>query len=181
MGSTPIGSTTTFMTEIIVIAALSNNRVIGNKKDIPWYLSDDLVHFKKLTMNYPCIMGRNTFEAIPEQFRPLPNRENIILTSRPEYNPKGTTIFNSFESAIAYAKDYNDKIFIIGGSSVYELGLTVADRLELTRIHVEFDGDTYFPHVNWSEWELINLECDEGTDKLTANILPYSFMSYIRK
>jgi dihydrofolate reductase len=158
------------MVEIIIIAAVAENNVIGKDGDIPWRISQDFERFKKITLESPCIMGDITYESLPDNARPLPNRENIVLTFNKEYHPDGTTIFHSWEDALEYVKD-KEKVFICGGASIYKLGIKVADTFELTRVHKTIvGGDTFFPEVNWDEWKLINEEKYEE----------YSFLTYKR-
>ena len=163
------------MAEIIVIVAVAQNGVIGKDGDIPWRIKEDFQHFKDLTMGHPCIMGDKTYESLPENAKPLPGRENIVLTFDKNYHPEGTTIFHSFEEAIEYCKD-KEKVFITGGASIYKLGLKAADILELTRIHKDFEGDVFFPEINFDEWELIKKE-DKTDEKHGA----FSFLTYVRK
>ena len=163
------------MTEIIVIAAIAKNNVIGKDGDIPWRIKEDFQHFKDLTMGHPCIMGDKTYDSLPDNSKPLPGRENIVLTFDKNYHPEGAKIFYSFEDALEYCKD-KEKAFITGGASIYKLGLKVADTLELTRIHKDFEGDTYFPEINFDEWELIKKE-----DKLDEKHGEFSFLTYVRK
>jgi dihydrofolate reductase len=158
------------MVEIIIIAAIAKNNVIGKDNDIPWRIKEDFQHFKDLTMGCPCIMGDRTFESLPDNARPLPGRENVVLTFKEDYHPEGTTVFNSFEAALEHVKD-KEKAYITGGATIYKIGLPHADKLELTRVHKEYEGDTFFPEVNYDEWELINTE-DHGE---------YSFETYTRK
>ena len=156
------------MPEIIFIAAVADNNVIGKDDDIPWRISEDFQHFKALTMGHPCIMGDKTYESLP--VKPLPGRENIILTFDRNYHPEGAVIMYSFEEALHYLND-REKVFICGGASVYKIGLEVADRLELTRVHQRPEGDTFFPEVNFKEWKLVKEEKHRG----------FTFQSYIRK
>ena len=156
------------MTEIIIIAAVAENNVIGKDGKIPWHIKEDFQHFKNLTLGYPCIMGDKTYESLP--IKPLPGRENIVLTFDKNYNPKGVTIKYSFEDAFEHCKG-KEKIFIIGGASIYKQGLKFADRMEITRIHKAYDGDTYFPEVNFDEWEIEKKEDHDG----------FSFITYVRK
>lgn len=135
--------------KIIMIAAMAKNRTIGKDNSIPWHLKEDFEFFKQTTINHPIIMGKNTFNSLK---KPLPNRENIILTRFPI---KGLTCFENMQDAIEYCHSKNyDKSFLIGGSSVYEEGLNVADTILLTQIEKEFEGDTKFPEINNSEWKL---------------------------
>ncbi len=161
------------MSEIIVIAAVAKNNVIGNGLEIPWHIKEDFQHFKKLTLNHAVIMGDRTYESLP--VKPLPMRENIVLTFNKNYHPAGAVIKYSFEEALKYCKK-KEKVFIIGGASVYTLGLKVADTLELTKIHRDFKGDVYFPEINFNDWELIN-----RIDKTDEKYGDYSFLTYKRK
>ena len=158
------------MAEIIVIAAVADNNVIGKDGDIPWRISEDFQHFKELTMGHPCIMGDVTFESLPKDSRPLPGRENIVLTFNKDYKPPGATVMFSWEDALEHVKD-KEKAFICGGATIYRLGLKVADTLELTRVHMEPEGDTEFPPINWKEWKLVKEEKHKE----------YSFLTYKRR
>ncbi len=165
------------MTQIIIIAAAAENNVIGKDNDIPWHIKEDFQHFKNKTKGFPCIMGRKTFESLP--VKPLPNRENIVLT-RSNFTHEGVTTFNNFNQAIEYCKKF-EKIFIIGGSAIYKLGLEVADTIELTRIHKPYEGDTYFPEIDFLKWSLINQEEHEDIDLKSKEIIKFTFLTYIRK
>jgi len=163
--------------EIFIVVAVSENNAIGKDGEIPWKISDDLKRFKELTMGYPCIMGSKTYESIPDQFKPLPGRENIVLTRREDYAPEGVTIMHSFEDAIEYCEDkHAEKIAIIGGARVYEEGMKIADHIELTRIHKNFDGDAFFPEIDETEWELVAQE-----DKVDEKVGSYSYLTYRRR
>lgn len=168
------------MAEIIVIAAVAENKVIGKDGDIPWRLKEDFQHFQDLTIGNPCVMGDKTFESLPDNAKPLPGRENIVLTFDRNYKPPGAKVFFSWEDAMEYLKD-KEKIYICGGASIYKLGLQAADTLELTRIHKDIEGDTFFPEINFDEWELVKQEDGEGENKRTGEILKFSFLTYKRK
>lgn len=156
------------MIEKIIIAALSENNVIGKDNSLPWNISEDLKRFKKLTNNNAIVMGRKTYESVG---RPLPNRYNLVLSKGGLIIP-GTSVVDSLESAYLDASNNGyDKIFVCGGASVYEEALKDADRMFLTRVHDKIVGDTYFPEVNWNEWKLVN-EDNQGS---------YSFLDYLRK
>lgn len=154
---------------LTVISAVAKNGVIGKDGDIPWRIKEDFARFKKLTWGHPCIMGDRTYISLPKSARPLQGRENIVLTRDKNFSEPGITIFHSWEEALEYVKD--KEAYICGGASIYKLGLTVADKLELTRIDKEYEGDTYFPEVNWDEWELVQEDKREG----------FSFQTYKRK
>lgn len=170
------------MTDIIVIAAVAQNGVIGSKNDIPWRVSDDFRRFKRLTLGYPCIMGDATFESLPPQSRPLPGRENVVLTLNPNYKPSGVTLFHDFEKAITYVRESGvEKAFITGGATIYRLAMKVADRLELTRIHHDYAGDIRFPDFEPAEWELENAETHEGLDSIGNQTVRFTYESYRRR
>jgi dihydrofolate reductase len=166
--------------KIVVIAAVAKNNIIGKNNEIPWHIKEDFQHFKDKTFGSPCIMGMKTFESLPT--KPLPGRENIVLTFDKNYKPEGVVVKHSFEEALEYCKDKNyDKVFIIGGASIYKIGLEVADILELTRIDKDYDGEVYFPEINFEQWEIINQEDSEGEDIKNKEIVKFSFLTYKRK
>lgn len=151
------------MTEIIIIVAIADNYGIGKNGKIPWYISEDFKYFKRQTMGYPCIMGDVTFESLPDNARPFPGRENIICTFKENYAPKGTTVFNDFYKAIDYAKNKGaDKAFICGGATIYKLGMKVADKLMITKVHMTPEADTFFPEIKNDEWELVSQDPHDG-------------------
>jgi len=133
---------------ISLIVAASANNVIGVNGDLPWRLSADLRRFKELTMGKPIIMGRKTWESIG---RPLPGRHNIVITRQADYVAEGCTVVPSTEAAIDAAGDV-EEVMIIGGSHIYNAFLPQAERIYLTRVHAEVDGDTWFPDLPESEW-----------------------------
>lgn len=139
--------------QLSIITAFDINRVIGFKNQLPWSLPADLLRFKRITWGKPIIMGRNTYESIG---KPLPGRTNIILSHQEKVYP-GCVVFHSFEQAIETLLDEKE-IFIIGGANLYEQTLSKVDRLYLTIINHEFRGDTYFPKLNFEEWEVIEQE-----------------------
>ncbi|NQU98755.1 dihydrofolate reductase [Candidatus Woesearchaeota archaeon] len=141
------------MSEVIIIVAVAKNNVIGNKGDIPWHISEDFQHFKEETMDYPCVMGDVTYESLP--IKPLPGRENVVLTFDKDYHPPGTTVFYDFNDGIQYCKDKGyKKIFITGGATIYKIGMKIADKLMITRVHKDYKGDAFFPEIRDDEWEL---------------------------
>ena len=136
-------------TELItIIVAASENNVIGNNNKLIWHLSDDLKRFKNLTKGHYVIMGRKTFESMP---RALPNRTNVIITRKENYIAENAIVTNSLESALKIASD-DAQPFIIGGGEIYNIALNVSDRIELTRVHNNFEGDTTFPEIDKEEW-----------------------------
>jgi dihydrofolate reductase len=160
--------------KISAIAAMSENHVIGDHNELPWYLPADLKHFKTLTTGHPILMGRKTYESIG---MPLPNRTNIILTRNPDFKAPECLVVQSIEEAVERASTNHDEIFIIGGADVYKQLLPTVDRLYLTIVHYTFEGDAYFPEINPSEWKessRIRHEADDDND------YAYSFVIYDR-
>ncbi len=141
---------------ISIIVAMAENRAIGKNGDLIWHNSRDLKQFKKITSGHTVIMGYKTYLSLPNQ-KALPNRRNIILSSRLENAPKGFEIADSVKKALEMVKD-EEEVFIMGGGMVYEQFLPLADRLYLTRIGKSFEADTYFPYINFDEWDLVDLE-----------------------
>jgi dihydrofolate reductase len=133
---------------ISLIVAASTNNVIGVAGDLPWHLSDDLKRFKALTMGKPIVMGRKTFESIG---RALPGRQNIVITTQTDFAADGCDVVLSPEAAIAVAADA-EEIMIIGGGEIYRLFLPLADRIYLTRVNVDLEGDTVIPPFDESDW-----------------------------
>ena len=162
-----------------VIVAMAHNRVIGLNNQMPWHLPADLAWFKKNTLNKPVIMGRKTFESIG---RPLPNRHNIVISRQIE--PTDNKISNvswvkSIDEAISLAQAQQpDEVFIIGGGNIYQQVLPLIDRLYLTHIDAELQGDTYFPDYLPEQWQVIYQEDHQADEK---NSYPYQFQILQRK
>ena len=153
---------------ISAIAAMSENRVIGSENTLPWHLPADLKHFKQVTMGHPILMGRKTFESIG---RPLPGRQNIILTRDQTFHAQGCVIVHSVKDVMLKISEHNelldesDELFVIGGAQIYQQMLPMTQRLYLTMIHHEFSGDVFFPEINRDEWrevECVRHEKDEN-------------------
>ena len=158
---------------VSIIVAMAENGVIGRDMDLPWHISADLKRFKALTMGHHIVMGRKTFESIG---RLLPGRTTVIVTRQPDYQVDGAVIVNSLGAAQAAATD-DSELFIIGGGQIYEIALTLADRLHVTRVHTEVDGDTSFPAIDWDQWELVSAERHGADEK---NDYDFTFESYQR-
>jgi dihydrofolate reductase len=139
--------------KIILIAAVARNNVIGKDGKIPWHSSADFKHFKATTLGNPIIMGRKTFESIG---KPLPGRLNIVITRNPESlkkKHKGIEVFDNLESAVDFCREQNyEKVFLIGGASVYEEGMKIADEMIISRMKLQVEGDTFFPQFDEKEW-----------------------------
>ncbi|MGY6274320.1 dihydrofolate reductase [Methylomonas sp. MgM2] len=155
--------------KISLIVAMANNRVIGLNGRMPWHLSADLKRFKQITMGSPIMMGRKTFDAIG---RPLPGRENLIISRNENYRQPGCRVFTSIETGLDYASACGE-LFVIGGATLYEALLPTADYLYLTLINRRFDGDTYFPEIDYNEWRVLSRE-DVEDDPLVD--FSYSFL-----
>ena len=134
---------------ITIIAAASENDVIGNNNKLIWHLSKDLIRFKNLTKGHHVIMGRKTFESMPKA---LPNRTNVVITRNKNYTAENITVVDSLENALKVCKD-DPQPFIIGGGEIYRIGLTYAKRIELTRVYHNFEGDTTFPQIDKNLWK----------------------------
>ena len=141
---------------ISLIVAVAKNRVIGKNNQLIWHLPKDMKFFMDTTIHHPVIMGRKNFESIPEKYRPLKNRNNIIITRNENYTAKGCVIVHSIEDSIEYVKKNlkSDELFIIGGGEIYKkcLEMDIVDRMYITHIETAFDGDTFFPEINRKNW-----------------------------
>jgi len=158
--------------EKVVIAAVSENGVIGKDGDIPWYFPEDLKHFKEKTLGFPVVIGRKTFESLPEDYKPLPGRTNIVLTRSETELGESVKTANSLEDAWNEAEETGkEKLFIAGGAKIYKQTIKEADRIVLTRIHDRYEGDTFFPDFNRDNWKL---EKNDERKEL-------SFLEYVRK
>jgi dihydrofolate reductase len=155
---------------ISLIAALATNRVIGINNTLPWKLSDDLKYFKALTMGHHILMGRKTYESIG---RPLPGRTTVIITRSGFNAPEGCIVARSIPEAIASCKD-DDEIFFVGGAEMYKQALPIVDRLYLTEVHAEIEGDAWFPEYDKSRWS----EVSRDKRKDEASGLAYHFVVY---
>ena len=158
---------------ISLIVAASANNVIGSQGELPWRLSDDLRRFKEITMGKPIIMGRKTWDSIG---RPLPGRQNIVITRQADFAAEGCDVVTSAADAISAAGDAPETM-VIGGSQVYSLFLPDADRLYLTRVHAEVDGDAFFPEISEADWRLVDEEHHASDDR---NEHAFSFQRFER-
>ncbi len=136
---------------LTVIAAVARNGVIGRDNRLPWRLPEDMRHFKALTMGNPVVMGRKTWESLPAKFRPLPGRQNIVVSRDTAYRAEGAVVVGSVAAALAAAADARE-VFVIGGAELYAQALNQAGRLQLTEIAADFPGDAYFPEFDRQAW-----------------------------
>ena len=161
---------------ISIIAAVAENRVIGNKNALPWHLSADFKYFKETTLGKTIVMGLNTFKSIRE--KPLPDRRNIILNNDPNYvPPENCRVAHSIDEVLEMTKD-EPEVFICGGASVYRQFLPLAQKLYITEVHTNPEGDTYFPEINKEEWKEVKREDHKADDK---NKYDYSFVILEKK
>ncbi len=160
--------------KIAIIVAMDQQSLIGKNNDLPWKLSADLQYFRRVTMGKPIIMGRNTHESIG---RPLPGRTNIIVTKNKDYAVEGCIVVHTIEDAIKACGDAEEAM-VMGGASLYQQFLPLADRLYLTQVHANLeDGDTWFPDWQKSDWQELNREDHPADEK---NDYPFSFIIYDR-
>ncbi len=157
------------MAEIVIIAAVARNRVIGKDNTLIWNIPEDMAHFKALTSGQTVIMGRKTWESLPPRFRPLPGRRNIVISRQADYAAPGAELAASLEAAIRLAASA-ETAFIIGGEQIYRQAMDVADRLEITEVDLEPEGDAWFPEIATSTWKLAAKSPGNG----------YAFLTYTR-
>jgi dihydrofolate reductase len=143
---------------ICLVAAVADNGVIGRDGGMPWHHPEDLAHFQETTTGHPVVMGRVTYEGIVEDLgEPLPGRTSVVLTTRDLDLPEGAVAVGSVEAALSVAREAlaadRSTVYVAGGATVYEQFLPLADRMVLTEVHEQSDGDTYFPEVDWSNWD----------------------------
>lgn len=161
---------------IAIVVVIDEKNGIGKNGGLLCHLPNDLKHFKKITTGHTIIMGRKTYESLPNGS--LPDRINIVVTSGDVNNFPGCIVVRSIEEALSVSKSH-EKVFIIGGGELYRTTFHFADKLYLTRIHNTFnDADTFFPNIDFKDWELIEEERHMADDK---HLYPYTFLTYYRK
>ncbi len=163
--------------KVSLIVAMAENRVIGRNNNLPWYLPNDLKYFKQATMGKPIIMGRKTYDSIG---KPLPGRPNIVITRNTEFSAEGVTVVNSLSDALDQAEDLAfingaEEVMVIGGAQIYIEALNKADRLYLTEVHAEVEGDAHFPEFNQGDWQE---QAREDFEAEGPNPYNYSFVVY---
>jgi len=158
---------------VSLIAAMAKNRVIGANGDLPWRLPKDFKYFKDKTMGHPIVMGRKTFLSLG---KPLPNRENIVLTRNETYRPEGVQVFTEIESAMSYLTSHyaDEEVFIIGGEQIYRLAMPFANRIYLTELDRDYQGDANFPEFSLDDFQL------SKSDPQEENGVSYHFNVYDR-
>lgn len=157
-----------------MIAAAAENNALGKDNDLVWHLPDDFKRFKQLTTGHYIIMGRKTFESFPKL---LPNRTHVIITRQKDFKPEGTIVVSSMKEALEASKS-DPRPYIIGGGEIYKIGLEVADAIELTRVHGEFEADTFFPEIDKEKWELTK---DEFHPKDDRHAFAFTYLTYHKK
>ncbi|MGM0124480.1 dihydrofolate reductase [Enterococcus sp. AZ194] len=160
---------------LAAIWAQDENGLIGKQDKLPWHLPSDLKFFKQMTESNTLIMGRKTFEGMGG--RPLPNRKTIVLTHDADYRAEGVDVMHNLEEVLVYAREFEGITFVAGGSMIYKEFLPHCTILYRTVIQHAFEGDTYFPEVDWDKWSLIDLS--EGVQD-EKNLYPYQFETYHR-
>lgn len=155
---------------ISIIAAVAKNNVIGKRNALPWYLPEDLKRFRKLTTGKTVLMGRKTFESIIDKLdKPLPNRKNVVITRDADYKvPEGVMVLHDINSAFEALKD--EDVFIIGGGEIYNQTINMADKLYITHVNAEHDGDVFFPEIDPKVWQKVEDDPHDG----------FSFATYKR-
>ncbi|WP_099351586.1 dihydrofolate reductase [Fredinandcohnia onubensis] len=157
---------------ISLLVAMDKNQLIGKDNDLPWRLPADLAYFKRVTMGHPIIMGRKTYDSIG---RPLPGRENIIVTRDTSYKAEGCKVIHSIEEIVKMNQQTDQELFVIGGAEIFKEILPYSDRLYITEINEGFDGDTYFPAFDKAKWKVISKEQGIKNEK---NPYDYTFLVY---
>ena len=161
--------------EIAMVVAASTNNVIGKNNQLVWHLPNDLKFFKNITWGFPVIMGRKTFEEVN---KPLPGRTNIVITRQAGWNHENVVKAANLNESIDKARATNaKKIFIIGGGEIYRQAMDVAGKIYLTRVHGEFEGDTFFPEIDEQEWQLVSNEDFPADEK---HAYAYSFQVWTK-
>lgn len=166
--------------DLTIIAAVAENGVIGRDGDLPWHLSSDLKRFKRVTMGNAILMGRKTWESIG---RPLPGRTSIVISRQADYNAGHDEVLlaTNLDEALAQARaleNVGEEVFVIGGARIYEMSLPRADRLIITRVHAEVEGDVSFPKVDWNEWQLLVEDPHEAEEN---DDYPHTYQIWQRK
>ena len=163
---------------ISIIVAVSENNVIGRNNDLPWHLPADMKYFKDTTMGHCVVMGRKNFHSIPDKYRPLEGRTNIVVTRQKDFRENGAVVVHSIDEAIELAKSKKEtECFIIGGGEIFAQSLMYCDRVYLTRIHHSFEGDVHFPVLSLQEWKESSRRDIPSDEK---NKYPFSFLIYDR-
>ncbi|MEH6568475.1 MAG: dihydrofolate reductase [Halioglobus sp.] len=165
---------------LCLIAAVAENGVVGNNNALPWHLPGELAYFKRQTLGKPIVMGRKTFESIG---RPLPGRTNIVVSRNKSYAPEGVEVVDSLESSLTLAAgiartDGQEDLMVIGGAAIYAAALPLAERLYITEVHAEVEGDAYFPEVDWRQWREVSRQRNAAPE---SDGYDFSFVVFQRR
>jgi dihydrofolate reductase len=161
--------------KVSLVAAVARNGVIGRDNAIPWRIAEDLERFKVLTTGHAVVMGRRTWDSLPDRFRPLPGRRNVVITSNETWQAEGAERAGSLRDALRLLEGAPE-VFVIGGATLYTEALRLADELLLTEIDAEVEGDTFFP-----SWDRAAFEEESRERHVSAEGLPFSFVRYRRR
>jgi dihydrofolate reductase len=166
------------MSKISIIVATTHDMVIGKDNDLPWNIPTDLKNFKKITQGHYVIMGRKCWESIPEKFRPLPNRDNIVITRDKDYKAEGASVVTDLETLLNVFKNDGEEteVFVIGGAQIYKEAFKFADKLYMTYIENKIEGDTYLEGYDPKDWGLI-----ETSPDIEENDVNYRFLVFDRR
>src|SRR5690606_39256506 len=159
---------------ITIIAAAAQNNALGKNNQLIWHLSDDLKRFKSLTLDGYIIMGRKTFESLPGI---LPRRKHIVITRNPDFKKEGIVVVQSLEQALDRVQ-IDHEAFVVGRREIYNQTINIADKIELTRVHHDFEADTFFPEIDLTKCELVTSEFHPKDDKHQSD---FTFETYLRK
>ena len=159
--------------KLTIVVAIAKNNTIGCANKLLWHISEDLKHFKRITTGGCIVMGRKTFESIG---RKLPNRRNVVISRNKDLTIEGCEIFSSIDDMMENLKDVNE-VFIIGGGEIYAQTLPICDKIELTVVDKDYEGDTVFPVINYDEWDVVS----EENHKTDAFEYSFSFKTLVRK
>jgi dihydrofolate reductase len=159
--------------KVSLVAAVAQGGVIGREGTVPWRLPEDMAYFRAVTMGQPVVMGRRTWDSLPDRFRPLPGRRNVVVTRNPAWHEEGAERTESFEEALRLL-DGSPQVFVIGGGQVYEAALPVADELLLTEIDADVEGDTLFPFFDDRAFEEVAREQHVSEDGISFAFVTYS-------
>jgi dihydrofolate reductase len=162
------------VTVIALVAAVARGGVIGRDGELPWHLPEDMAHFREVTMDYPVVMGRKTWDSLPARFRPLPGRRNIVVTRNPVWRAHGAERAGSFEEALELV-DGAERVSVIGGGEIFSAALPLADELVLTEIDVDVKGDTFFP-----EWDRVAFVERRRDERVAESGTRFAFLTYAR-
>lgn len=166
------GKSMTLSPTVCLIYARAANGVIGHNNAMPWHLPEDMKHFQQLTHGHPVIMGRKTWDSLPERFRPLPQRTNIVVTRNPGWTAAGALRAESLSAALKQASAYGETIWVMGGAQIYAQALPLANSIEVTIIDRNYEGDAYAPELG-PQWQEAARE-----NHVSAQGVPFSFVRY---